>query len=269
MCGVVAGPMFVAAFTVIGAARAGYDWRSLPVSSLAIGRQGWTQRANFIVAGVLYTSAARALGRCPRRTVGPRAVPALVAGVGLGLIGSGVFVTDPVGGFPAEPSDEERLQDADAVGTASTREGRLHNLSAIPIFAGIPVAALAGAASALPRQGLPLGRLLAGLERGHGRQLRALRPGVGWRATSGRQGRGVPAPLDRDRVRLDCRAVASCVRGRVAEMASLRERAHVAGEPEAVPADVDLPLIIPCLDVRCIHSTPGATLRWRWPTHRR
>ena len=77
------------------------------------------------------------------------AVPALVAGVGLGLIGSGVFVTDHVGGFPAEPSDEERLQDADAVGTASTREGRLHNLCAIPIFAGIPVAALAGAASAL------------------------------------------------------------------------------------------------------------------------
>ena len=140
--------MFVAAFTVIGSARAGYDWRRLPVSSLAIGPQGWTQRANFIVAGVLYTGAARALGRCPRRTVGPRAVPALVAGVGLGLVGSGVFVTDPMGGFPSDPPGEEMLPDA-AVGTASTREGRLHNLCAIPIFAGIPLAALAGVAGAV------------------------------------------------------------------------------------------------------------------------
>lgn len=149
ICGVLAGPLFASAFTAIGATRPGYDWQRYAVSSLAIGRRGWLQRANFIVAGVLYSCAARGLGRCPRRSVGPRAIPALVAGVGIGLIGSGVFVTDPVGGFPPGTSDEERSDDTGAVGIATTREGRLHNVCAIPIFAGIPVACLASAAAAV------------------------------------------------------------------------------------------------------------------------
>ena len=100
VCGAIAGPLFASAFTAIGAARAGYDWERLPVSSLAIGRHGWLQRMNFVVAGVLYSCAGAGLRRSANRRAGPRAVPALVAGVGVGLIGSGVFVTDPVGGFP-------------------------------------------------------------------------------------------------------------------------------------------------------------------------
>jgi len=148
-CGVIAGPLFAGAFTAIGAIREGYDWQRFPVSSLAIGRRGWLQRANFIVAGALYTCTARGLTRCPARRVGPRAVPALVAGVGIGLIGSGVFVTDPVGGFPPGTPGEERSHGADTTRTASTREGLLHDLCAIPIFVGIPIAALASAANAV------------------------------------------------------------------------------------------------------------------------
>jgi hypothetical protein len=53
--------VFVTAFTAIGATRSGYDWQRYPVSSLAIGRRGWLQRANFILAGVLYSCAAPAL----------------------------------------------------------------------------------------------------------------------------------------------------------------------------------------------------------------
>lgn len=148
ICGALAGPLFVSAFTAIGATRLAYDWQRYAVSSLAIGRRGWLQRANFIVAGVLYSCAARGLGRCPRRSVGPRAIPALVAGVGIGLIGSGVFVTDPVGGFaPGTSDDEERSDDSGTTGSAPTCEGRLHNICAIPIFAGIPVAGLVSAAA--------------------------------------------------------------------------------------------------------------------------
>ncbi len=73
----------------------------------------------------------------------------LVAGVGLGLIGSGMFVTDPVGGFPPGTPDHEGSHDADAAPTAPTLHGRLHNLFAIPIFAGIPIAGLASAATAV------------------------------------------------------------------------------------------------------------------------
>lgn len=147
-CGVLAGPLFVTAFTAIGARRPGYDWQTHPVSSLAVGRRGWLQRANFILVGVLYSYAARGLGRCPRRSVAPRAVPALVAAVGIGLVGSGVFVTDPVGGFPPVTPDEDRSDDGGLAGTALTLEGRLHNICAVPIFVGIPVAGLASAVAA-------------------------------------------------------------------------------------------------------------------------
>jgi hypothetical protein len=52
-----------------------------------------------MVTGTLYLVAASGLARCPRPIVGSRVVTVLVAGVGAGLIGSGVFVTDPVGGL--------------------------------------------------------------------------------------------------------------------------------------------------------------------------
>ncbi|MGH2872654.1 MAG: DUF998 domain-containing protein, partial [Solirubrobacteraceae bacterium] len=151
-CGVVAGPLFVSAFTAIGARRAGYDWRRYPVSSLADGRGGWAQRANFVLAGALYCIAGTGLARSSRRAVGPPAVPALILAAGAGLIGSGAFVTDPVDGFP--PSEPERARDGVDVPPVVevTREGRLHNLFAIPIFAGIPTAALICAGSATRRR---------------------------------------------------------------------------------------------------------------------
>ena len=149
LCGALAGPLFVTAFTVIGAARRGYDWRRYPVSSLAIGRQGWRQRTNFILAGVLYLCAAAGLGRSDRRRIGPRAVPALIAGAAIGLIGSGLFVTDYVGDFPSEGPDEKNRGPADAAPTRPTRAGQLHNLCGIPVFAGIPIAGLASAATAV------------------------------------------------------------------------------------------------------------------------
>jgi hypothetical protein len=148
-CGVVAAPLFITAFTALGRERPGYDWRRDPVSSLSIGEHGFPQRANFGLAGVLYLFAALGLRQCPRRNVGPRAVPALVAAAGVGLIGSGLFVTDPVDGFPPVIPGEEGCKSSVP---PATREGKLHKLFAIPIFAGLPVAALASAFGA-PRRG--------------------------------------------------------------------------------------------------------------------
>lgn len=144
----MAGPLFVIGFTAIGARRPGYEWHQHMVSSLAAGDRGWQQRANFVLAGALYSCAALGLGRCPRRSVGPRIVPALVAVAGIGLIGSGVFVTDPMGGFPPVTLSEDGSGVAAPAEIPLTREGKLHNLCAVPIFAGIPLAGLASAVAA-------------------------------------------------------------------------------------------------------------------------
>jgi len=72
----------------------------------------------------------------------------MILAVGVGMTGSGVFVTDPVAGFP--PS--EQAPDGGSPPSAPTRAGKLHNLGAIPIFAGIPAAALTCAGSAARRR---------------------------------------------------------------------------------------------------------------------
>ncbi len=140
----------MSSFTAIGARRVGYEWQRHAVSSLAVGRGGWSQRANFTVTGSLFCIAAHGLARSPKQTRGPRVVPTLMFAVGGGLIGSGLFVTDPVAGFPPSPGDHDEAARAPSV--VPTREGRLHNLCAIPIFAGIPIAGLTCATIAV-RQG--------------------------------------------------------------------------------------------------------------------
>lgn len=134
--GAVAGPLFVATFTILGARKTtGYDARRHSVSSLALGPAGWSQRANFVIAGLLYLGGATGLALSPKRVTGSGATAALIAGAGVGLVGSGVFVTDPVSGFP--PGAVTPVQ--------PSRAGGLHDLSALPIFLGIPVAALLSA----------------------------------------------------------------------------------------------------------------------------
>lgn len=131
-CGILGGPLFVGTFGALGATRDPYEVRRDAVSLLAVGRRGWMQRANFVVVGALYAAAAAGLAGQPSRIVGSRASPVLLAGAGLGLIGSGVFVTDAGGERADGAANEEQLP---------SRAGVLHDLCALPIFLGIPVAA--------------------------------------------------------------------------------------------------------------------------------
>ena len=59
---------------------------------------------------------------------------ALIGAAGAGLIGSAVFTTDPVSGYPPGTPD---------VLTRPSRTSIAHNLAAVPVFAGLPAAALA------------------------------------------------------------------------------------------------------------------------------
>ena len=133
-CGVAAGPVFVVVFLIEGAVRDGYRPLRHPVSSLALGPRGWIQAGNFAVAGTLFLAGAAGLARAGDLAASGRAAPALIGAAGAGLMGSAVFTTDPVSGYP--PGTPDAL-------TQPSRAGTVHNLAAVPVFAGLPAAALA------------------------------------------------------------------------------------------------------------------------------
>ncbi len=118
-CGMVAGPLFVGAFTAEGARRPGYDPSRHPVSSLSLGGSGWTQKLNFLATGAL--TIAFAAGARSR----------LLGAVGAGLVGAGVFDCDPIGGYPPGTPD---------LPAARTVHGVLHDLASTPVFVALPIA---------------------------------------------------------------------------------------------------------------------------------
>ncbi len=133
-CGALAGPLFVSVFLIEGARRPDYKPLRHPVSSLSLGPQGWVQVANFAATGVLYVAGAAGLARSPGQAAGRRIAAAALGATGLGLLGSAVFRTDPVSGYPPG------THDAPAQTTAT---GTMHTVAGLPIFLGIPTAAFA------------------------------------------------------------------------------------------------------------------------------
>ena len=99
--GVLAGPMWVTVALAQGLTREGFDFRRHPVSVLSNGDLGWLQIGNFIAAGLLCVGAAVALRRARYPRLGPRSGPWLIGQYGIGLVLAGVFVADPLDGFPA------------------------------------------------------------------------------------------------------------------------------------------------------------------------
>ena len=131
-CGLAAGPVFVAVFLFEGAVRNGYRPLRHPVSSLALGPRGWIQAGNFAATGTLFLAGAAGLVRAAD-PASSSAAPALIGAAGAGLICSAVFTTDPVSGYPPGTPD---------VPTRLSRTGAAHNLAAVPVFVGLPAAAL-------------------------------------------------------------------------------------------------------------------------------
>ncbi|MCK2217168.1 DUF998 domain-containing protein [Actinomadura sp. ATCC 31491] len=128
-CGPAAGTLFVGAFLVQGALRAGYDPLRHPVSSLALGPHGWVQSANFVVAGLLTLAFTAGLARALR---GSRSLPVLVGIWGAMLVAAGVFTTDPVSGYP--PGTPDLLPHYSGLAA------ELHDLVSLPAFVALPVA---------------------------------------------------------------------------------------------------------------------------------
>ena len=131
--GVVGPPLFVATFLTEGATRRGYDPVRLQVSYLSLGDQGWIQIANFCVSGVLAICFAWGLYQVLQSGRGSLLGPLLIAAYGLGLIVSGLFVTDAAYGYPpGTPPGQARI---------TTFHGLLHVIPGVPLTFGSPILA--------------------------------------------------------------------------------------------------------------------------------
>src|SRR5829696_4982420 len=130
-CGAIAGPLFVVGFLFEGATRANYDPLRHPVSSLALGDYGWVQSANFVVTGLLTLALSVGLQRALRLGKGSAWGPLLIGVWAIGLLGAGVFVTDPVSGYP--PGAPDRL-------SGNSWHGALHDLFSLLGFVALAAA---------------------------------------------------------------------------------------------------------------------------------
>ena len=131
LLGGVIGPIvFVAGFLVIGAVRPDYDAARTFVSQLSLTDQGWQQIANFVVSGALIIGFAVGLRRV---LPGSRWGPILIGAAGVGLVLSGIFLTDPALGYP--PGTPEGFP------ATNSWHATVHYVAALLVFAGLPAAA--------------------------------------------------------------------------------------------------------------------------------
>lgn len=98
--GALAGPLYVGIGILEVALRPGFDIRRHALSLMSNGDWGWVQIASFVLSGVLVIAGAVGLMRALAGGRGGKAVPILLMLYGLGLIGAGFFVADPMDGFP-------------------------------------------------------------------------------------------------------------------------------------------------------------------------
>ncbi|HSE66462.1 MAG TPA: DUF998 domain-containing protein, partial [Gemmatimonadales bacterium] len=98
--GTLAGPLYVLVGLLEVLFRSGFDIRRHALSLMSNGSLGWIQIASFICSGVLVIAGAIGLRRAIYPSRGGTAGPILLAIYGIGLIGAGIFVADPMDGFP-------------------------------------------------------------------------------------------------------------------------------------------------------------------------
>ncbi len=127
-CGVIGPLLFIVVFLIEGATRPSYSaWHHF-VSSLSLGEQGWMQISNFLICGALVLCFAIGLRRVLHPGKGSTWGPILLGIFGLCLIGAGLFVTDPLLGYPpGAPS-------------TPTLHGILHMLLSLVVFIALPAA---------------------------------------------------------------------------------------------------------------------------------
>ncbi|MFD4179585.1 DUF998 domain-containing protein [Rhodococcus sp. NPDC058514] len=142
-CGVAAGPTYLAVSAAQVVTRDGFDLTRHPLSLLSLGSGGWLQIANFVISGVLFVAGAVGMRRAITTGIGRTWAPRLIGFFGFSSVWAGVFVADPMDGFPATTA-----------GTSDpTMHGILHSIA--PVFAFL---ALIAACIVLARRYFRAGR---------------------------------------------------------------------------------------------------------------
>jgi Protein of unknown function (DUF998) len=103
--GLLAGPFYLIAGLSEALTRRGYQLTRHDLSLLANGSLGWIHVGVLVVTGLMIIAAAAGMRRALAGAPGGRWGPRLVAGHGLGLVGAGVFIADPMNGFPLGTPD--------------------------------------------------------------------------------------------------------------------------------------------------------------------
>jgi hypothetical membrane protein len=98
--GVIAGPFYMGVGVIEILIRPGFDISRHELSLMSIGDLGWIQIASFLVTGLLLLGCAVGMRRVMRSGRGRTWGPLLIGLYGLGLIAAGVFIADPINGFP-------------------------------------------------------------------------------------------------------------------------------------------------------------------------
>jgi hypothetical protein len=105
-CGVLAGPIYILVGLVQILTREGFDVTRHPLSLMSTGDLGWIQITNFIVTGILVVLGAIGLRRVAKGDKRWKRGALFVLLYGLGVIGGGIFITDPSLGFPPGTPNE-------------------------------------------------------------------------------------------------------------------------------------------------------------------
>jgi hypothetical protein len=98
--GVVAGVIYLGVGVLLGLTRDGFEFARHPLSVLMLGEQGWMQRANLVLAGLMTLAAAAGFVRATSGARDGGRGGRLVGLFGVCLVASAVFAPDPMAGFP-------------------------------------------------------------------------------------------------------------------------------------------------------------------------
>jgi len=124
-CGILAGPVYVLVTLFEMFIRPGFDPTRHDWSLLSNGDLGWIHIANFFVTGALVVAAAVGVNRVLKG----RWAALLLGLYGIGLIVSGIFVADPMNGFP--------LGTPEGAPVSPTIYGLMHIISGALAFIGL------------------------------------------------------------------------------------------------------------------------------------